>query len=259
MGFPDRRPVIMLRTWNGSWSEANPLGLSPPYRGDDAGEVIARDLDRLYAQGWRRIMMLAPAGGPQGVMIGKGFTEFWRRSPVWRRVMRDALGEWTSKRRDATLGLYTGHLTREGKDPTDQQIATHLSPWLEMGVREFGLDATSPPQYRDAFVRAARWLKRRGARAVMEAFPVENGQIVQEFLHTSPMLALRKYAKVHDPKDQWRFDPANSEVWIGVGVDRQVQPSEAALRRLHERGYVLLVYSLEPRVREAALRIGSGG
>lgn len=255
--FPDRRPVLMVRTWNGSWSGKNPWGNSPRFRDENAGVAITKSLDNAYKKGWRRLMLLSPAGGPREAMLSKSLGEFWRRSPAWRRVMREQLGAWTRRHPDATLGIYMGLYLRGALAPAVADLETHLTPWLEMGVREFGFDATSPRENREVFNLASKWLRSKGARAVMEAYPIENGEIPTAYSTTTPMLALLRYANGRDPSHAWRFDPSRTEVWIGVGRGRPI--SKTQLLDLRERGYVFLVYSLEEQEREAALLIGSSG
>ena len=249
----DRRPVFMVRTWNGSYGPDNPLGLTPGYRGDDAGRRIAQGLTRQYARGWRRFMLHTPTGGPPGATLDQTVGEWWSRSEAWRRTMSRSLREWTARHPDATLGVYMGLRLRNGQLPDDETLARCLQPWLDLGVVEFGFDATSPVGNRDGFLRAQAWLRERGARAVMEAYPIdrERGEVDDWWLSRTPMVANRHYNGMHDPDDDWTFDPNGSEVWIGVG--RGGGPTLEEARDYVERGFVLLVYSIHEQDRMNAL------
>lgn len=250
----DRRPVMMVRVWNGSYGPGNALGLSPPYRRDEAGQHIEQELTRLYGRGWRRFMLHTPAGKPPESPLSDTLGEFWSRSEPWRNTMTASLRGWLDAHPDATLGVYTGLRLRDGSFPDDETLARCLQPWLDAGLTEFGFDATSPDGNREHFLRAQAWLRERGARAVMEAYPVdrERGVIEPEWLRRTPMLAITRFEGNHDPDDSWVFDPEASEVWIGVG--RGGGPTLAEARDYARRGYVLLVYSIHENDRFNALR-----
>jgi hypothetical protein len=255
----DRRPVFMLRTWNGSYTDENPLGLSPGYRGDDAGREMAQALTRQYARGWRRFMLHTPTGGPPDATLSKTVGEWWSRSEAWRTTMTRELSAWLDEHPDATLGIYTGLRLRNGAMPDDETLARCLQPWLDIGLTEFAFDATSPVENRDEFLRVQSWLRERGARAIMEAYPVDRarGVVEEAWLARTPMVAAARYETLHDPDDRWVFDPATTEVWVSVGIGGGPTLEEA--RDYVRRGYVLFVYSIDENQRFNALRAATEG
>lgn len=250
----DRRPVLMVRVWNGSYAPDNPLGLSPGFRGDDAGERIAESLTRLYAQGWRRFMLQTPAGGPKDAVLSDTLGEWWSRSQRWRDTMNRSLRAWKSDHPDATLGVYMGLRLRNGAFPDERVLERALGPWLELGITEFGFDATSPDEAHEAYLLAQAWLRERGARAIMEAYPVDraNGVVEPDWLERTPMFAIERFHEMVDPKRRWAFDPESTEVLIGVG--RGGGPTLKDARDYVRRGFVLLVYSIHENDRFNALR-----
>lgn len=250
----DRRPVFMLRTWNGSYGPDNPLGLSPGFRADDAGRAMAQALTRQYRKGWRRFMLHTPTGGPPSATLSKTVGEWWSRSEAWRTTMTRELSAWLARHPDATLGIYTGLRLRSGEMPDDETLARCLQPWLDIGLTEFAFDATSPVENRDEFLRVQSWLTARGARAIMEAYPVDRsrGVVEESWLARTPMVAAARYETMHDPDDRWSFNPASTEVWVSVGIGGGPTLEEA--RDYVRRGYVLFVYSIDENQRFNALR-----
>ena len=252
----DRRPVYFLRTWNGSYGRGNPLGLTAGYRNDlTAAQKIVERLDVLYDEGWRRIVLHTPTGGPPHAVLDSTLEEWWRRSPQWRSTMRQAIRAWKSDHPDAVIGVYMGVRRRNGQPPTDDWLARCLWPLTDAGFEIFAFDATSIKESREIFRTAQSWLRSRGAKAVMEAYPVDRsiGQVEEDWLADTPMVALQRYVERHDPEGEWRFDTATTEVWIGVG---RTEPfDEAVLRDQLERGFIPFVYWLNEEDRRAALRI----
>lgn len=253
----DRRPIVMIRAWNGSYGPDNPLGLVPDARGDDAGEHLVQGLERAYAQGWRRMMLVLPAGKPENEKIASTLDEWWQRSPRWRHNMTAALQQWTARRPDATLGLYTGIYLRGRKAPAEAHVARGLRPWLEAGVREFALDATSPHERRELFAWTSQWLAERGARAIMEAYPMGlgTGRIEEEWIQRAPVMALEEFAVAVDKKGAWTFDPETTEVHVGLGVGGG-QPKPFTVEEAKawiDRGFIPMVYSVDNETRMNAL------
>ncbi|MFG0275999.1 MAG: hypothetical protein ACF8QF_13185, partial [Phycisphaerales bacterium] len=169
----DRRPVLFLRIWNGSYGPGNRLGLAPEFRDDRAALAIVEQLDLAYDAGWRRIVLHTPTGAPASAVLNKTLEEWWRRSPQWRSSMRQALRAWKLDHPDATLGVYMGLQERDGDQPRASWIARCLWPLVDAGFEIFVFDATSIRETRPTFVAAQAWLRSRGAKAVMEAYPID--------------------------------------------------------------------------------------
>ncbi|MFG0275431.1 MAG: hypothetical protein ACF8QF_10280, partial [Phycisphaerales bacterium] len=75
------------------------------------------------------------------------------------------------------------------------------------------------------------------------------------WLATTPMAALQRYMEKHDPDGDWTLDPATTEVWLGVG--RTEAFDDETLRDQVTRGFVPLVYWLDPAERARALEIAT--
>lgn len=253
----DRRPVVFIRIWNGSYEPGNRLGLAPRFRDDRAALAIIAELDAAYEEGWRRIVLHTPTGAPAHAVLSNTLEEWWRRSPQWRSSMRQALRSWKQDHPDATLGVYMGLRERDGDQPRDRWLARCLWPLVDAGFELFVFDASAMAETRPTFRAAQTWLRQRGAKAVMEAYPIDasgpENEVDREWLPNTPMFALQRYMEKHDPDGDWRFDARASEVWLGVG---RTEPFDAeTLRDQVERGFVPMVYWLDEADRRRALEI----
>jgi hypothetical protein len=255
----DRRPVLFVRIWNGSYEAGNRLGLAPQYRDDRAALAIVEQLDEAYDAGWRRLVLHTPTGAPRTAVLNRTLEEWWRRSPQWRSSMRQAILSWKQDHPDAALGVYMGLFPRSGEAPRQAWLERCLWPLLDAGFELFVFDASSVQEARPTFLAAQAWLGERGAKAVMEAYPIdrsgEENEIDPEWLPTTPMVALQRYMEMQDPDGDWRLDPAASEVWLGVG--RTEAFDEETLRDQVERGFVPFVYWLDAEDRRRALEIAT--
>jgi hypothetical protein len=248
----DRRPVVMLQVWNATYGAGNSWGVGVRYRGNDAGEQIVRELDRLYDQGWRRIMLLTPTGGPRYAMLNKTYGEWYARPRPWQQNMTTHISQWKQSHPDATLGVYLGIMHRDGSLPLEREFERYLGPWLNMGITEFGFDNSALVELRDIFFSIDAWLKERGARAVMEAYGRVSGrELDYSVVGTVPAMALRTYVDYVDPTRKLSFDPEMTEMWIGIGRGEPIDPDE--VRSLRDRGFVILIYNPQMEQRAAAL------
>lgn len=253
----DRRPLVMIRVWNGSYGPGNPLGLTKGFRDDTAPSVVVDSLNRAYDEGFRRMILHTPTGAPAHAVLSATLEEWWRRSPQWRSSMRQSLRQWKADHPDAVLGVYMGLLRRNGDLPSDAWLARNLWPLIDAGIEIFVFDAAVMPRMRETFRVAQKWLRSRGAKAVMEAYPVDRatGEVDPEWLVDTPMFALERYNDWHDPNGRWTFDHATTEVWIGVGRGEPIE--ESRLRSQMERGLLPLVYAEAAEERAKALRVAA--
>jgi hypothetical protein len=121
----DRRPVLVIPTWTGSWCD-NPLGLSPwwwydhdadtnpppprdvsPANGiPDVFDWLLGQLNQAYNDGgWRRILLYLPAGtiAPQFMMA----SSHWWPMPQWKRDgFTTYVAPWIAAHPDANFGIY---------------------------------------------------------------------------------------------------------------------------------------------------------
>ncbi len=111
---PDRRPGIMLNLFGGScW---NPPSGGPQWwqvlsDGDangvaDAVDELLLQLDSLYDEGWRRIILKLPAGALSGYLMAS--SQWWAMPPVKREDLSVHLRAWIHTHPDATVGIYSG-------------------------------------------------------------------------------------------------------------------------------------------------------
>ena len=247
----DRRPVKMLRIWNGAYHR-NDHGLSPGYDGADGPERIAASLQSSYDEGWRRIWMLLPAGCYQEDAMN-GSLESWQlRDAGWKADMERYVGSWIATHPDVTLSIYTGALLRGKVTPTRVQLLENLEPWTRLGVTEFGLDATSPDSHQVTYYRAVSVLKELGGRAVMEAIPVDDDRQPQySILDSQPGFALKRFINNKDPEGRWAFNPDSHEIFAEVGRGRSVERDE--IIDLLARGFIPVVYSINAIERRSVL------
>ncbi len=173
---PDRRPLVMIVTWSGFFSD-NPLGVhpdwydadvenpaGPPADSDTDGvpdvfEWLISQLDLAYSHGYRRMVMRLPAGSVQGQDMA---SSQWWTMPQWKR---DGFGThikgWLDAKRLAgdpvSLGVYAGYPINDpcdlsmvgahAPDPTDADdmciLYQNIKPWMKIGAKEYWFDASS--------------------------------------------------------------------------------------------------------------------
>ncbi len=173
---PDRRPGIIIHTWNGhpsnpirvnpAWYDndvENPNG--PPTDSDNDGvpdvfEWLLSQLDTAYDLGYRRMIMRLPAGSLAG---GPMSSSQWWPMPQWkRRGFHTHVKAWLKEKAVAgdpvALGVYAGYpindpceLSMVGAHAPDTTNADdmcvfyqNVKPWMDVGVAEYWLDASSP-------------------------------------------------------------------------------------------------------------------
>lgn len=114
-GFvPDRRPSVNIATWTGFcsspptgnpawWTDLNDLDVNGIVDGVD--ELLVR-LDQEYANGWRRMILMLPAGAYPGIMAS---SQWWTMPAARRDSITTALPMWLAAHPDATVGLYVGY------------------------------------------------------------------------------------------------------------------------------------------------------
>jgi hypothetical protein len=242
---PDRRPIVMIRTWNASYSEDNPSGMAPAYRGDDAPQKMAEALQARYDEGWRRMWLLLPAGCAEDSKMNGSLDEWKYRGGAWVKQMRATVGAWAEAHPDATVGIYTGLLKRGYERPSKQELTHSLARWISMGIREFAFDHTSPTEYHDLMISARDILAARSARAIMEAFPVIDNEADRGWLQSVPVMALERFVsrKASDPEGKWNFDPTRTEAIVEFGRDASQPIDEMKVASRLAQGYVPICYS----------------
>lgn len=203
---PDKRPIGMIRTWNGVYPSAhpqgNPLGLAPKWYDNDinpnatptdvldsdgnpvsggngvpdAFDYLLRALNRKFDDGFRRIVLVLPAGSNQGEKMS---SSQWWTMPAWKRAgMNTYVKDWLDSKSDdgspVSFGIYAGFRIQ---DPCDLSMTSstipdpyslnsmctfsqNIKPWIDVGASEYWLDESSidpdtlaliqkSPDYRD--------------------------------------------------------------------------------------------------------------
>ncbi len=110
---PDRRPAQTINLFGGACGNppiGGPVWWHDLNDADSNGLVDGVDtlLDRLddeYADGWRRMLMVLPAGSYTGIMAS---SQWWTMPQTKRDSLTAALPAWLAAHPDATLGVYVG-------------------------------------------------------------------------------------------------------------------------------------------------------
>ena len=175
----DRRPVHGFNLSQAQWVDAvtNPLGLNPAGWDDDSQGVsnpvhiatgfvipssvvwLRDELEAIYDEGWRRVVVWNPAGIIPGDKMASG--QWWTMSDVKRQGLELWLEPWLAAHPDFSLGVWAGfRLTDEctiemgnRRTPDSRNVvdmtATYrnVHPWFDIaGISEYWFDAAVPVQ-----------------------------------------------------------------------------------------------------------------
>lgn len=173
---PDRRPSVIVPLFNGNWN-GNALGLNHDwYESDfedpmgtgtdttpangvpDTFDKLIQQLDRLYDDGFRRVILRLPAGGVESQAMSA--SQWWSMPLWWREAFEEHIGDWIADKATASdpvsMGLYMGYPVNDPcdldmtgarePDPTDTDdmctFYQNIKPWMDVGFQEFWLDAS---------------------------------------------------------------------------------------------------------------------
>lgn len=173
---PDRRPSILIPLFNGDWNH-NDLGLNPNWYENDFEDPMGTGtdtnpangvpdsfdklivlLDRLYDDGFRRIILTLPAGGTEEQAMSS--SQWWSMPLWWRDAFETHIAAWIADKATesdpVSMGLYMGYpinnpcdIDMTGAhepDPTDTDdmctFYQNIKPWMDVGFKEFWLDAS---------------------------------------------------------------------------------------------------------------------
>ena len=269
----DRRPVRMISCWTGDY-EHDRLGLAS-WWANDSGPV-ARLLCRLkshYDQGYRRFMLILPAGYPRGQTLMPS-SQWLTMSERRRECLVELMPGWKSNHPDIELYVYMGTALAdptslvmpsqaEAKTPSIvddwQWYQDNLRGWIDCGVTGFGFDNASNPKHVKSFVETAQVLAIAGIKCIGEAIPTwelnERGGKLRMpkpgvEVYRAPFFALDQFIEQRDPERRWRFDPRTTECGVGLrdsmkiaGQDARVPVTEELIRNFVQRGLIPYVYS----------------
>ena len=263
----DRRPVRMVNCFNGDLND--PLRRAPWWAGDEWRAGFASRLETAYNQGYRRFMLILPAGHPQGQHLMP--SSQWLTLPDERREwLLDWLPAWIAAHRGATVYVYMGFALAE---PTSLVMPSQAGaqtpsildnwPWfqanlrglIDCGVTGFGFDNASNPKHVASFVETARVLSIAGIKCIGEAIPTQElgaDRLVQPSNERfqAPFFALDQFIEQRDPERRWRFNPRTTECGVGLrasmkiaGQDARVPVTEELIRNFVQRGLIPYVYA----------------
>lgn len=292
---PDRRPVVFVPLYI-SGHGANPLGVEPKWYDDDiedpcavsgtdvnpangAPDVFERlmeMLNRLYDDGYRRIVLYVPAGNVDNQTYMS--SSQWYTMPEWRRqAFEDYVAPWIEAKAWAdapvSMGVYAGyriddpcsHDTTSAAYPDLEDsddtctVYQNIQPWIDLGFTEYWFDASAGGpgfvtlQFSDDYYGVIKF----GG----EAIPVTGGSCTPDpltFSYSTPDMTrieqaawVANFAHIRGRLDySTSFDPETTEVGImitghevtcGIHKDDGVTFEDAV--HYYNQGFVLWVES----------------
>lgn len=283
--IPDRRPIAVIRCFAGIFEgrNGNKYGLTPFWL---KGGVswLEEELERLYKVGYRRFMINLPAGRekpPAGVKVPWASAQ-WQvlddaniHTTTTGSVKQDfenLITPWLATHPDVQLLFYIGFLVKSAYDrdmdgafipdpnnPTHLEIVKantdgfiNLSSNKKNSQVGFRLDHSATPENRSGLVALSEWFASNKLVSVGgEAIPTEadkSGYLMPmpAFINKCPWLALHIVHRQRDPRRLWQFDPATTEVGVGLRKDTfeglSLAQSTEILEDYHRRGCVFYVY-----------------
>ena len=170
--IPDRRPIIMLNTWNGCWPglcgssagvpNGNIRGFHRSWRPDldpqAAVDELVAQLESKYAVGYRRFVTWLPAGTERNSYMSS--SQWWPLSFGTRHALNTTLRQWLAAHPDAEFGPYIGWDVLPGHTPCTLEMEGHVKPtalndsvrcqlhqtawyWWDLGAKLIFYDAAS--------------------------------------------------------------------------------------------------------------------
>lgn len=276
----DRRPVRMVNCFNGDPNDS--LGRAPWWADANDAEAVLnlrRQLDRAYGAGYSRFMLNLPAGHPTGQHLMP--SSQWLTMPRQRRRRLMAmLPNWkqSTRERSVEIYVYAGFALSDpySLDMTELGVTPDIAPnwaWFQANWREWiegclidgiGFDTASKPEHRAAFVKIARVLSIAGVKCIGEAIPLTSTESYEETpggdltggttvpareVTQAPWFALDQFIATRDLRDTWSFNPATTEVGVGLRESMRMRDgsrvpvTEAHVRGFFSRGLIPYVYS----------------
>lgn len=260
----DRRPVKMIRTFNGH--KDHPNGLAPWWTKPDAVDELVHRLDKYVAAGLQRFALLLPGG--HDMASSKMPAAQWHTIPAWKRqALLRALPAWSRQHPHTSLGIYEGfRITRDVRsiksresemrlpDPDRSADARFLddnwSGWASCGFDAVYLDNAGRPENRRAAVNLFSYYKDRGVRAVGEPMPWDKPPHEQRWVLTDeafrmPWFSLMRGYRKWGWIDDLSFTcPAGAELGFGIS-NHGGEPTQAEISSLIRRGFLPYIYADE--------------
>lgn len=241
----DRRPIKVIRPWAGL--RDHPRGLRPGWRtAAEYCDSLAGELDRGHASGFRRFVVMVPAGKPHG-QDHHGLSHWHHLPHAVRSFLVEWLPGWLFDRADVVVSPYLGFHVTTGRRyhapfsaariPSSEEIADAVEPWLALspqpGQVGIGLDASMRDDCRAGFLAFAEEMRARGVWTMGEAIPEgPNGPHPDALL--VPCWARRALLEIRDPAHQWTWNAATTEAIVLLQ-----RGDSGAAADYAARGYVL--------------------
>jgi hypothetical protein len=263
----DRRPIRVVSLWNAT--KLTPVGLNTGWAAPDGPQWLKRQLEQGHAEGYRRWLLILPAGHPPGQLqmpmsqwLPIDAEKRARTVEILRQFRAEHSGGHDPHGR-IEIYVYVGWVPhppdslriedRRGADPMSEIQHVHwMRPTIEGWIMEAGLDgvwfdwASSAPN-RANLVVYARALATLGIKVGGEAVPIDRrggGFDLSEEAFQAPWFALAREMKTWDPDRRWRVDPATTELFVGLSTHGPGF-TEQDILDWHARGFGFVVYSAE--------------
>lgn len=241
---PDRRPVAVIRCYNGTYQD-DERGLNKHWQNDDtAGEWLLSEADLLYKKGFRRFMISNPAGHPKNWGEGKPMhswptTQWSELSSEKKKAVKNLLS-WADDNKASVFvygGMrFDGWVTPDLDNSGDlQHLADDYGQWLKAGVC---FDNASKEDLRDNVPALLELWGKNGTFICGEAIPF----LYPEYLTKCPWFALHRYIKSRAP--DYNADTLTTELGVGLHRDEFVEATDkqAFVDEYVQRGFVPYVY-----------------
>ena len=252
--------IRTINLFNGNLKD--PFGRADWWADDDevAVATLGKVLTRLYGIGWRRFMLILPAGHPRGRRYMS--SSQWGPMPGRRRdALMSMLPRWKAEHPNAKIYVYAGFNVSDPTSLPMPQLRSELVvpditqdwSWFQANWRQWiedcqidgiGFDLASTKENRRAFVRVARVLAISGIRCIGEAVPWNTRfwsrrKYPAPEAYRGPWYILENYLERLDPKKQWRFNSMKTDISVAFRHKKTL----AEFQEYLDRGFKLINYS----------------
>ncbi len=238
---PDRRPVAVIRCYNGN--KDNTYGLLPHWL-DRGVPWLLEALETLWSRGFRRFMITLPAGREnlRNIPWPSAQWEVLEDAGIHtvsgsvRQDFTDHLPGLLADKPEAQVLFYLGFRIKSAynRDMNEAEVpdlrrADHrrvvhanmdgfiyLTPDDARPQIGFRLDNSSIPDNRDGLVALSHWFRAQDVSIGGEAIPTEAGSNAPVLVERCPWFGLYRYHRRLDPEGDWTFDRASTEVGVGL-------------------------------------------
>lgn len=228
---------------------------------DDVAAVAKLEsvLTRLDRMGWRRFLLILPAGHPHGRRYMS--SSQWGPMPERRRdALMSMLPRWKADHPDTAIYVYAGFNIGDPTNLYMPQLRSELVvpditrdwSWFQANWRQWiedchidgiGFDFAGAGMNRASFIRVARVLSVAGIRCIGEAVPTKTRLWSRRIYpapeaYQGPWYILENYLERIDPRRKWRFGPETD-----ISVAFRHTKTVVELREFLARGFKLINYS----------------